>query len=130
MAGDWIKVRIDLVDDPAVIAIAARTGLDEDAVVGKLCRLWSWANRNTTDGYVGGIKAAWIDRYLNTPGFAEAMVEAGWLEATEDGPTTEDSITFPKFKRHNGDSAKSRALNMVGGLLNRRNPNGQVDIGD
>lgn len=34
MAGDWIKMRVDLRDDPDVIGIAAATGLDEDTVVG------------------------------------------------------------------------------------------------
>ena len=45
MAGDWIKVKTDLATDPAVIRTAATLGLTEDVVVGKLCRLWSWANK-------------------------------------------------------------------------------------
>ena len=50
MAGDWIPMRVDLADDPAVISIATATGLDELAVVGRLHRLWSWANRHLTTG--------------------------------------------------------------------------------
>ena len=33
MAGDWIKMRVDLGDDPAVIQIAASLDISEDEVV-------------------------------------------------------------------------------------------------
>ena len=36
MAGDWIKMRNDLGDDPAVVLIAAAIDSTEDAVVGKV----------------------------------------------------------------------------------------------
>ncbi len=97
-------MRVDLADDPAVIGIAAVTGLDEDTVVGKLHRLWAWADRQTTDGNAPAVTKTWIDRYLRAEGFAEAMVSAGWLNAKSGG------ITFPKFDRHNGETGKQRAL--------------------
>jgi hypothetical protein len=106
MAGDWIKMRTDLADDPAVIAIAAALELSEDTVVGKLHRLWSWADRHTTDGNAGSVTYMWIDRYISVTGFAEALEEVGWL--LNDGAT----ISFPNFDRHNGQSAKARALTM------------------
>jgi hypothetical protein len=105
MADDWIKMRNDLHDDPAVISITAATDcVDEDHVVGKLKRLWSWANRQTTDGNAPGITAAWIDRYVGVTGFAEAVADAGWLEITQTG------IQIPNFDRHMSQSAKARAL--------------------
>lgn len=104
MAGAWIKMRTDLVDDPAVIAIANATGLSEDTVVGKLHRLWSWADRHTVDGNARSVTEKWIDRFLGVDGYANAMVGAGWLH--NDGT----NISFPKFDRHNSQSAKSRAL--------------------
>ena len=33
MAGEWIKMRIDLASDPAVVRIRRATGLDADSVV-------------------------------------------------------------------------------------------------
>ena len=39
MAGDWIKMRIDIADDPAVIGIASALDITEDEVVGKLHRI-------------------------------------------------------------------------------------------
>ena len=104
MAGDWIQMRCDLADDPAVIEMAAAVNLEEDYIVGKLHRLWSWADRQVQDGNAPGVTAAWVDRYLSVPGFAAAMVSAGWLTVES------DSVTFPKFDRYFSQSAKQRAL--------------------
>lgn len=113
MAGDWIKMRIDLADDPAVISIAAMLGMDEDLVVGKLHRLWSWADQQTTDGTVtlpsresndDSVTVALLDRYARATGFAQAMVSVGWLHISA------RRVTFPNFERHNGKSGKQRAL--------------------
>ena len=104
MAGTWIKMRIDLRDDPDVIAMAARTGLDEYAVVGRLHSAWSWADAHTTDGHAPGVTPAWLDRYVLAEGFAAAMASVGWLEQSDHG------ITFPNFERHNTQTGKQRAL--------------------
>ena len=95
-------MRTDLGDDPAVVQMSELLGIDEFAVVGRLHRLWSWADHHTTDGQTRGINAKWVDRYVNHQGFAAAMIESGWLRITE------DILKFPKFDSHNGSSAKSR----------------------
>src|SRR5947209_424033 len=102
MAGDWIPMRVDLHDDPAVIAIAGETGLDEFAVVGRLHRLWSWANRQLTSGVAPSITDSWVDRHVNTPGFAAAMLKAGWLRLRS------GHLEFPNFDRWNSQGAKKR----------------------
>lgn len=102
MAGDWIKMRTDLRDDPAVVLIADRLGIEEDLVVGKLHRLWSWADRHTTDGCAVGVTYKWVDRYVACQGLADAMESAGWLAM--DG----NKLVLPGFDRHNGVSAKKR----------------------
>ena len=104
MAGDWIKMRHDLGSDPAVIRIRRATGLDADTVVGKLHRLWSWADTHTGDGFAAGLDAPWVDEYAGAAGFAAAMQDAGWLEVSDAG------VLFVNFDRHNGQPAKSRAL--------------------
>jgi hypothetical protein len=104
MSGEWIKLRVDLADDPAVIAISAATRLCADEVIGKLYRLWAWADRQTRDGCAQGVTAEWVDSFVRKRGFAAAMVRSSWLETTDDG------IRFPHFERHNGESAKTRAL--------------------
>jgi hypothetical protein len=102
MAGDWIPIRCNLIDDPAVLAIAAETGLDEFAVVGRLVRLWAWANQHLSDGQVANLAEAWIDRYVCAPGFARAMLGAGWLQSDA------GRISFPRFDRWNSAGAKRR----------------------
>jgi len=104
MAGDWLKMRHDLADDPSIIRTAADLGIDEDAVLGKCFRLWSWADRHTTDGQASGIGLAWVDRLTRCDGFGAALVRAGWLAELNGG------LCFPRFDRHCSDTAKQRAL--------------------
>ena len=104
MAADWIPMRIDLIDDPAVIAIAARLDLDEYAVVGRLHRLWAWANSHLLDGHARSVTPQQVDRLISTPNFATALQEAGWLQVRSDG------VAFPNFDRWNSQSAKKRIL--------------------
>jgi hypothetical protein len=102
VAGDWIKMRVDLAEDPAVIAMAATLQLTEPHIVGLLHKAWSWADKHTKNGHAKSVTLSWIDRYIGVTGFAESMVSAGWL-------AVDDGIKFPDFERHNGESAKKRA---------------------
>ncbi|VWD60815.1 hypothetical protein BLA18628_07188 [Burkholderia aenigmatica] len=79
MSGDWIKMSADLSEDPIVIAIAARLGIDEFSVVGRLHRIWSWADRHLADGLALGITPEWIDQFVRLDGFSNALLEVGWL---------------------------------------------------
>ncbi len=115
MAGDWIKMRQDLHEDPAVVQIALLTDIDEDSVVGKLHKLWCWADKHTTDGTAPAITKTWVDRYVSKSGFAEAMNVAGWISFSDSG------VLFPSFAIHNGHSAKSRAEASVRQRLSRKN---------
>ncbi len=102
MAGDWIPMRVDLADDPAVIALAGALGTDDFAVVGRLHKLWAWANRHLAEG-VAKLSPGWVDRYVSQPGFARELVAVGWLTEGSDG-----SVSFPKFDRWNSQGAKRR----------------------
>lgn len=104
MAGDWIKMRTSLATDPAVISIAGQLDITEFEVVGILHHLWTWADTQSRDGHADGVTQKWINRYVHRDGFAEALVSVGWLIVNEAG------IEFPNFERHNGETAKSRAL--------------------
>lgn len=114
MAGDWIKMRVDLADDPAVIGMAASLKIDEYEVIGRLHKIWSWADKHTTDGFVPHINGKWIDKHLEKSGFSSHMVSVGWLAIDSTG------VTFPSFDRHNGKSAKSRAENTERARLSRK----------
>jgi hypothetical protein len=103
MAGDWIKMRTLLANDPAVIAIALDLDKSEFEIVGMLHHLWSWADSQSQDGHIKRVTEKWIDRYVHQSGFAKSMSDVGWLVIENDG------ITFPSFDKHNGESAKKRA---------------------
>ena len=103
MAGNWIKMRVNLSSDPAVIKVSRLLDCSEFKVVGLLHWLWSWADTHTEDGHAVGIDCVWINRQTGTENFCEALVQVGWLSMTEDG------ITIPNFDAHNGTSAKARA---------------------
>jgi hypothetical protein len=103
MAGDWIKVQKDTPDKPEVLAVAARLGIDPDAVTGKLIRIWSWFDTHTTDGNALSVTFSFIDRMTGVTGFAEQVAMVGWLE--QNGAM----LTLPNFQNHNGETAKKRA---------------------
>lgn len=104
MAGDWIKIETVTPDKPEVFQIAERLGIDPDAVTGKLIRIWIWADQQTEDGNAHGVTRLLLDRLSGVTGFADALEAVGWLEETEEG------LSFVNFDRHNGQTAKKRAL--------------------
>ncbi len=100
-------MRHDLAEDPAVIGIAQSLGLSTDTVVGKLHRLWSWADRQTADGFVRNVSHQWVDEFANQAGFACAIEHEKWLIFVSENGV--QGVQFPHFERHNGESAKRRA---------------------
>lgn len=104
MAGDWIKLERATPDKPEVWAIAEALGLEPDAAMGKLIRVWFWFDEQTEDGNARSVTNETllkrIDVLTGVSGFGAAMQKVGWLEGT----------SIPNFDRHNGKSAKSRAL--------------------
>ena len=116
MAGDWIKISVDLPDKPEVIAIASIVGIDQDTVAGKLIRFWGWADQHTIDGNAPGVTLFFVDRCTNCEGFGKALVKVGWLIREKHG------LRLPKFEAHNGETGKRRALTAkrVGKLRNAK----------
>lgn len=104
MAGDWIKMRVNLDTDPAVFELAAELALDELSVVGRLWKVWAWADQHCVDGNAVGVTGVTLDRIVGVTGFAAALRKVGWLEG-DDG-----LLVFPHFDRHNGQTAKKRGL--------------------
>jgi 5-methylcytosine-specific restriction endonuclease McrA len=102
MAGDWIKMRCNLDTDPAVFQMAAALQIDELAVVGRLWKVWAWADQHTKDGSGIALGASAIDKLVACEGFTKAMRQVHWLNG-EDG-----ALSLPRFDRHNGETAKVR----------------------
>lgn len=105
MAGDWLKFDKATPDKPEVFAIASDLGIDPDAVVGKLMRIWSWFDSHTEDGNARCVTSALLDRIAGVTGFVQSMQKTGWVVVTDDG------VSLPNFGFHCGETAKSRAQN-------------------
>ena len=102
MAGDWIKMRGNLWDDPRVSKLCDLTGQGEAAIVGGLYWLWATADQHTEDGCMPGLTLRQIDRKTAVPGFGQALCDIGWLADHPEG------VQIVGFEEHNGTSAKRR----------------------
>lgn len=102
MAGDWIKMRGNLWDDPRVARICDLTDASEATVVGALYWLWATADQHSEDGVMEGLTLRAIDRKTGVKGFGEALVTIGWLADNPEG------VRIVRFDEHNGASAKKR----------------------
>jgi hypothetical protein len=103
MAGEWIKVRTNLWDDPRVSQLCDITGAAESSIIGGLYWLWAAADEHTETGLMTGLSVSAVDRKTGIKGFGAALVSIAWVEETPEG------IQIIRFGEHNGESAKARA---------------------
>jgi hypothetical protein len=103
MAGEWIKVRTNLWDDPRIGQLCELTDQSEAAVIGGLYWLWATADEHSADGLLHGMTTRTIDRKTGVQGLGKALVTIGWLTEGDEG------VTVSRFEEHNGASAKQRA---------------------
>jgi len=127
MLSDWIKMRTDLYRDPKVSVMAdclmdgdsslaryvnqnmqcdmnVTRNVMRNAVCGALISVWGvmrhQGKRDGADLVVDGIDEITIDDVAELQGFGEAMMVAGWLDATPVDPDT-TRLRFPKFFAEN-----------------------------
>jgi hypothetical protein len=104
MAGDWIKMRIDLQTHPKVFRIVSALKADRLRVIGGLHVAWSIFDTHSADGVLLGYDCDAMDAVIGWPGFTQAMIDVQWASIDGDG-----SLVMPRFDEHNGASAKRRA---------------------
>lgn len=104
MAGDWIKMRVDLFTHPKVVRISSALKADRLRTVGGLMSAWCLFGAHSADGKLDGYTSETLDAHLGWPGFSAALIAVGWL--SDDG----ESLALPAFEAHNGASAKRRAM--------------------
>jgi hypothetical protein len=107
MAGEWIKVESATPDKPELVKMARILNKPRAHVFGCLVTLWAWFDRNSVDGRVDGVALRDLDGLAGMNGLCTAMIAVNWLTFDEDHQRAE----LPNFSRHNGESAKKRALN-------------------
>lgn len=126
----WIKWTHGLSRKPEVMQIAYRLGRSRHEVAGLLMEWWEWTDVNvnideSASGFdpdacpgvvrVGADGLRMIDAITGVEGMAEALVSVGWA-SIENG-----NLVLPNFGRHNGKSAKARALDAARKRADRRN---------
>ncbi|MBV5330385.1 MAG: conserved phage C-terminal domain-containing protein [Chlorobium sp.] len=120
MAWDWIKVELATPDKAEICGIATELGIDIDAAFGKLFRVWAWFNQYTTNGYAPSVTKLLLDRCVCVPGFCDAMKSVGWMREEN------AEIILVNFSRHNGETAKTRAMSAIR-MSKHRNNNANSD---
>lgn len=120
MRRSWIKIETNTPDKPEICVIASQLRLDADAVMGKLVRLWAWAELNVSDRNEVSVTMEFLDKVAGKKGFSAALEKAGWLQRKGDG------LVFPNFERHNGRAAKGRAQTAMRVSRHRKRKNEAV----
>lgn len=121
MAGDWIKMRSNLWDDPRVSSLCDQTGESEASIVGGLYWLWATADQHSVDGILPGMSAKSIDRKTGIAGLGDALSTIGWIAEHPEG------LRIVRFDEHNGKSAKRRCSESVRKMSARHADNPQQD---
>jgi hypothetical protein len=104
MAGDWIKMRVNLWTHPKVVTLASRLTVTRAQVIGALHGAWGVADQHADHGGIITMHPDSLDAIVETPGFCAALASVGWLVI--DG----DKLQFPNYQEHNGVTAKARVL--------------------
>jgi hypothetical protein len=99
----WIKMRVELASDPAVMRLTKLTGLDRFAVIGRLHALWSWFDVNSACGQVEFVDADDLANVVGSRDFVDALCKISWLKIKK------SSVELPNFSTHNGPTAKERS---------------------
>lgn len=123
MAGDWIKMRTNLWDDPRVSSLCDATGQTEAAIIGALYWLWSAADDHSEDGIMPGLSSAGVDRKTGVMGIGAALIAIGWIADHPEG------VRIVRFEEHNGKSAKRRCSEAVRKMSARDADNERTECG-
>lgn len=84
--------------------MAAKLAYDRDTMVGKLHRLWSYADSHTINGQLKRLSPAALDALMDAPGLYLALAEVNWAREKN------SEVILVDYVRHNGATAKRRIL--------------------
>lgn len=109
MAGDWIKLEHATATKPEVGHAAELLGEDRRYILGLLFDYWLWLDSHLDDsrpGVVPNVSRKSLEDTLHCPGFAAVLESIGWAKFDDETRT----LYVIHWERHNGKTAKSRAL--------------------
>lgn len=102
MAGDWIKIRKCLPNDPRIVRMASALKADRFRTLGGVVSAWCLFDEHTDSGQLDGYTPELLEDVVGFPGLAKAMERVGWLEIGD------GFLVAPRFEKHNGKTAKRR----------------------
>lgn len=105
MSGEWIKLEHATPNKPEVYRLSRLLGISRGDAFLLLVEWWMWLDRNSCNGNVTLLLRQDVDQLMHCAGFATAMEAVGWLVFDN-----EQSLKITNFERHNGKTAKERAL--------------------
>jgi hypothetical protein len=100
----WLKVEENTPAKPEIKKIAADCGVSNEVAFARWFRLWAYLDRTTADGWVPFLTTKGCDEEAGLPGIGQSLASVGWIEFSKEG------AFVMNWDRHNGKSAKSRAL--------------------
>jgi DNA replication protein DnaT len=111
MALNWLKVQRITPDKPEIAILARKLRISQAEAFLSWFRVYSWADEITSDGRVPNLSLEDGDRMSRCcPGTCAALAskDIGWIETKS--VRNVSIIEFKNWSRHNGESAKKRAL--------------------
>jgi hypothetical protein len=105
MSSQWIKVDPSYYPtDGRLLDVSRRCHVKLVTAFGALVAIWGLADSQADEqGVLHGYTKADIDRYVDVPGFCEALPKC-WIDLSGEW------VKLPNYQVHNGTTAKSRAL--------------------
>lgn len=104
MGADWLKVEKHTPEKPEMFALADLLDIDPENAFAKCFKFWRWADSHAANGNAPGVTKSAIDTLVGYRGFADAMIQVGWLSIAD------GVLSIPRFGSHMSQSAKNRAL--------------------
>ena len=107
MANEWIKVEKNTPEKPEIRHISRACNVSPGMAFAAWFRLWSYFDSETADGEVKFLTPTDCDAIARLPGIGMALSidhGCGWIVFHQSG------ATIVNWDRHNGKSAKKRAM--------------------
>lgn len=105
MAGDWIKLEHATLDKPEVLELAELLSVSHGDALLYCLRFWVWADQQMSRNCHGvRVTKKGLDALMRCPGLANALMHVGWIGGND------GALVLTNFERHNGKTAKERAL--------------------
>jgi hypothetical protein len=100
----WIKVETHTPEKPEVDRAMVLCRCSRAVAFLAFFKFYAWADRTTEDGWVPFLTPAVADNRSGLRGFGRALADVGWVTYESNGGR------ISHWERHNGKSAKKRAM--------------------